>query len=110
MGGMSNKFIAVFDQQAGGADAFLQIVETNQFKALTHLSLSFRKANDDLLKKHLSTKIKESMQNKNELDHTAFELNQRLQESQREREQMQGDLAQAREEVRRVSDAMQIDN
>ena len=33
------------------------------------------------------------MQNKNELDHTAFELNQRLQESQREREQMQGDLA-----------------
>ena len=52
----------------------MQIVETNQFKALTHLSLSFRKANDDLLKKHLSTKIKESMQNKSELDHTAFEL------------------------------------
>ena len=93
MGGMSNKFIAVFDQQSGGADAFLQIVETNQFKALTHLSLSFRKANDDLLKKHLATKIKESMQNRSELDHTAFELNQRLQESQREREQMQGDLA-----------------
>ena len=50
------------------------------------------------------------MQNRSELDHTTFELNQRLQESQREREQMQGDLAQAREEVRRVSDAMQIEN
>ena len=50
------------------------------------------------------------MQNRSELDHTTFELNQRLQESQRDREQMQGDLAQAREEVRRVSDAMQIEN
>ena len=50
------------------------------------------------------------MQNRSELDQTTFELNQRLQESQREREQLQGDLAQAREEVRRVSDAMQIEN
>ena len=93
MGGMNNKFIAVFDAQAGGADAQLQIVETNQFKALTHLSLAFRKANDELLKKHLAAKLKEASQSTKELDHVTLELNSRLQESQREREQMQGDLA-----------------
>ena len=64
MGGMGmapqSKFIAVFDTGVGGADASLSIVETNQFKALTYLSLSFRKANDELLKKHLAAKLKES--------------------------------------------------
>ena len=54
-----SKFIAVFDTGVGGADAALSIVETNQFKALTYLSLTFRKANDELLKKHLAGKLKE---------------------------------------------------
>ena len=62
MGGGSaqSKFIAVFDTGVGGADASLSIVETNQFKALTYLSLTFRKANDEMLKKHLAGKLKES--------------------------------------------------
>ena len=55
-----SKFIAVFDTGVGGADAALSIVETNQFKALTYLSLTFRKANDELLKKHLAGKLKEA--------------------------------------------------
>jgi len=54
-----SKFIAVFDTGVGGADAALSIVETNQFKALTYLSLTFRRANDEMLKKHLAGKLKE---------------------------------------------------
>ena len=62
-----SKFIAVFDTGVGGADASLAIVETNQFKALTYLSLTFRKANDEMLKKHLATKLKESSQSNRDL-------------------------------------------
>ena len=57
--GVQSKFLAVFDTGVGGADAALSIVETNQFKALTYLSLTFRKANDEQLKKHLGSKLKE---------------------------------------------------
>ena len=81
-----SKFVAVFDQQAGGADAALSVVETNQFRALTYLSLTFRKANDDLLKKHLAEKLKDSNQGNRQLEQISQELNQRLQENQQERE------------------------
>ena len=56
---MQNKFIACFNTTVGGTDASLSIVETNQFKALTHLSLSFRKANDEQLKKSLAEKLRD---------------------------------------------------
>lgn len=59
---MQNKFIACFNTAVGGTDSSLSIVETNQFKALTHLNLSFRKANDEQLKKSLAEKLKESRQ------------------------------------------------
>jgi len=54
---VQSKFLAVFDTGVGGADAALSIVETNQFKALTYLSLTFRRANDEQLKKHLAAKL-----------------------------------------------------
>lgn len=77
-----SKFIAVFDTGVGGADAALSIVETNQFKALTYLSLTFRKANDELLKKHLAAKLKDTAQQTKELSHINGELSGRLQDSQ----------------------------
>ena len=81
-----SKFIAVFDTGVGGADGALSIVETNQFKALTYLSLTFRKANDELLKKHLGSKLKESVNSNRELNQMNAELNARLNESLRERQ------------------------
>ena len=108
--GAQSKFIAVFDTGVGGADAALSIVETNQFKALTYLSLTFRKANDEMLKKHLSEKLKQVNTNNRELHQQNAELNARLSESNFNREQISGDMAQAREEVRRVTDAMTIEN
>jgi spindle assembly abnormal protein 6 len=70
--GTSNKFIACFT--SNGADGALSIVETNQFKALTHLSLSFRKANDEQLKRSLSEKLKEAKQHTAELGNAHREL------------------------------------
>jgi len=67
-GASSNKFIACFNATVGGTDASLSIVETNQFKALTHLSLSFRRANDEQLKKSLAEKLKQSKQQSLELN------------------------------------------
>ena len=70
-----SKFLAVFDTGVGGADAALSIVETNQFKALTYLSLSFRRANDEQLKKHLASKLKDASQTTRELSQLNAELN-----------------------------------
>lgn len=92
----------MFDTGVGGADASLAIVETNQFKALTYLSLTFRKANDEMLKKHLATKLKESSLSNRDLTAVNASLQGQVGQLQREREQIQGDLGQAREEMRRV--------
>ena len=105
-----SKFIAVFDTGVGGADGALSIVETNQFKALTYLSLTFRKANDELLKKHLAAKLKDSSMNNRDISQLNSSLQAQLSQSNREREQIQGDMAQARDEVRRVTDSMTIEN
>lgn len=110
MMGAQSKFLAVFDTGVGGADAALSIVETNQFKALTYLSLTFRKANDEALKKHLGSKLKEMTSHARELSQLNETLNARLSEGQHEREHISGELGQAREEVRRVTDAMTIEN
>jgi len=68
----------VFDTGVGGADATLSINETNQFRALTYLSLTFRRANDELLKKHLATKLKESAVSNRELSQMNSNLNGQL--------------------------------
>lgn len=88
LGAPQSKFIAVFDTGVGGADAALSIVETNQFKALTYLSLTFRKANDELLKKHLAGKLKESATANRELTQLNMDLNARLSECQMSRDHM----------------------
>jgi len=51
-------FICVLNIKNTG-EAFFNIVETNQFKALTHLSLKFREANDQSLKQYLATRLAE---------------------------------------------------
>ena len=52
------KFMCVLNVKNTG-EATFNIVETNQFKALTHLSLKFREANDQTLKQYLSNRLSE---------------------------------------------------
>ena len=48
-----SNFVCRF-QVIGNQEGYFKIVETNQFKALTHLSLKFRAATDDVLKRYLA--------------------------------------------------------
>jgi spindle assembly abnormal protein 6 len=50
---LENGYTAVFNTH----ECTLNIVESNQFRALTHLSLLFKRANDETLKKHLSERL-----------------------------------------------------
>lgn len=50
------KFLCILNVKNTGEAAF-NIVETNQFKALTHLSLKFREANDQTLKQYLALRL-----------------------------------------------------
>jgi hypothetical protein len=74
------------------------------------LSLSFRKANDEQLKKSLAEKLKQSKMQAHELSLTQRELLGRLEQVQRDRDSIGQDLMQAKDQVRRVTDAMTIEN
>eukprot|EP00873_Tetraselmis_striata_P030008 jgi/Tetstr1/450272/TSEL_037308.t1 len=51
------RFQAVLDARRG--DAQFSIVETNQFKHITHISLVFRQASDQTIKQYLSSRLQE---------------------------------------------------
>ena len=53
---MNFSFLCIFNTKNTGEASF-NIVETNQFKALTHLSLKFREANDTSLKQYLANRL-----------------------------------------------------
>lgn len=55
----SPKFLCVLERNSS-IDACLNIVETNLFKQLTHLSLKFKSGGDEALKRYLAAKLKES--------------------------------------------------
>lgn len=52
-------FITVDVRQNG--DCFFSVVENNEFKRLTHLTLRFRSATDDTLKNYLSQRLSKFM-------------------------------------------------
>ena len=59
-------FSCVFDIRSSG-DAFLNIIENNQFKSLIHLSLKFRASTDEILKSFLSAKLSKERQENEDL-------------------------------------------
>jgi len=61
------KFICTMDRGTG-FEANLNIIETNMFKQLTHLSLRLRSANDEIVKKHLAEKLREYKAGNEDLD------------------------------------------
>jgi len=73
------------------------------------LQLAFKKANDETLKKHLAIRIQDIKSASGDQRQQLDQLHRTTQELTQERTQLVGDLQQAREECRRVQDAMQID-
>ena len=62
----SVRFSCVFDVKSNG-DAFLNIIENNQFKSLIHLALKFRSSTDEILKAFLSSKLSKERQENEDL-------------------------------------------
>ncbi len=62
----SFSFSCVFDVKVNG-DAFLNIIENNQFKSLIHLALKFRASTDEILKAFLSNKLSKERQENEDL-------------------------------------------
>ena len=53
----TGRFLAVLHLRTG--DSTLTVVETNQFKHLSHLSLVFRQGNDTVIKQFLAGRLAE---------------------------------------------------
>lgn len=53
----TGRFLAVLHLRTG--DSTLTVVETNQFKHLSHLSLVFRQGNDSVIKQFLAGRLAE---------------------------------------------------
>ena len=51
----------------GNQEGYFKIVETNQFKALTHLNLKFHAATDDVLKEYLANRLAKERQSNDQL-------------------------------------------
>ena len=64
---------------APGSLSTLSIIETNRFKQLTHLQLSFRIGNDTIMKKYLTARL---IQTKGHLQRTKKALEMSEQEVQ----------------------------
>lgn len=84
-------------------------MESNQFRALTHLSLQFKRANDENLKKHLSERLQATRGDQREMQRQIGHFQALTSDLNQNCAQLTGDLQAAREEVRRVQDAMEID-
>lgn len=103
-----NAFVCVLDIGVSG-EAVLKIVQTNQFKASDHLRLKFRKGNDEVIKRYLSSKLKDATQSSKDLAERSAGLEQAYAKAQETNEQLMHDIQQLREENRRVVDQMKIE-
>ena len=66
----------------GNQEGYFKIVETNQFKALTHLSLKFHAATDDVLKRYLSYRLTKERKSNEELKYQNQNLSESLNNTQ----------------------------
>ncbi|XP_039273507.1 spindle assembly abnormal protein 6 homolog [Styela clava] len=81
---------------SGNGSGLLNVIETNPFKHLTHLSLQFVPGNDSDVKKYLATCLKKTMEHRDKLESrlssTERELGQMLEKTQSELKQKTKDL------------------
>jgi hypothetical protein len=76
----SPKYFCVF-QQLSITDGLLKIIESNTFKQLIHISLKIRLANDEALKKYLSSKVIEFKSKSEDLTRTLNEKEEELKQT-----------------------------
>ena len=75
-----------------GNEATFNLVETNQFKALTHLSLKFKQGNDEAIKKYLSGKLKDAKESIEQLRTSLGSFEENYTKSSCDNQQLMMDL------------------
>ena len=88
------------------AEASLSVVETNQFKQLTHLSLKLRNGNDETLKQHLAKKLQSFKAECEALSQRLENAENTLNLQASANEKLKAELKQERDENRKLADAM----
>ncbi|CAD8109432.1 unnamed protein product [Paramecium primaurelia] len=90
-------------------ESTLAVIENNEFKKLTHLSLRLRSATDDILKYFLANKLAIEKQENEEFQKKTKKLTEQLEEKQQELENLKSEVRKFTEENNAVLQQMQLD-
>ncbi|CAD8167953.1 unnamed protein product [Paramecium pentaurelia] len=90
-------------------ESTLAVIENNEFKKLTHLSLRLRSATDDILKYFLANKLAIEKQENEEFQKKTKKLTEQLEEKQWELENLKSEVRKFTEENNAVLQQMQLD-
>lgn len=90
-------------------EAVFSLVEQNQYQTLAHLSLKLKQGNDETVKRHLASKLKESKEAIMNLKRSLDALDDTYAKSVSTNEQIMTEFNQLREENRRIVDQLKIE-
>ncbi|CAG9461831.1 unnamed protein product [Pedinophyceae sp. YPF-701] len=101
------RFQAELRSHAG--DSKFAVVETNQFKQLTHICLSFRPGSDAAIKHYLATRLAETKEERSGLSARLRSTQQALDVSQKEAAEVSEELQRERDEHARRQTYWEVD-
>ncbi|CAD8069212.1 unnamed protein product [Paramecium sonneborni] len=90
-------------------ESTLAVIENNEFKKLTHLSLRLRSATDDILKYFLANKLAIEKQENEELHKKTKKLTEQLEDKQWELENLKSEVRKLTEDNNAVLQQIQLD-
>ncbi|CAD8055358.1 unnamed protein product [Paramecium primaurelia] len=90
-------------------ESTLAVIENNEFKKLTHLSLKLRSATDDILKYFLANKLAIEKQENEQLHKQTKKLTEQLEEKQLELENLKSEVRKFTEDNNAVLQQIQLD-
>lgn len=103
-GPAGQKMLAVFT--CSGTDGTFSVIESNQFKELTHIALKFRKGTDEAVKQCLAAKLRCFKSENGELKERLRNVEETGARAQRELEDLSARLRSSAEEKTRLEHAM----
>lgn len=101
-------FICTLDIRSNG-EAIFSVVETNNFKALTHLQLKFKTATDESMKLYLASKLQLEKQSNEDLRISNRKLSEELNGKSMEHESLFQEYKLLQEEMHRVQEQTKLD-
>lgn len=90
-------------------EGVLSLVEQNQYQTLIHVSLRLKQGNDESIKRHLATRLKDSRDTCDQLKRSLETLDQAYHKATTTNEQIMAEFNQLREDNRRIVDQLKIE-